>query len=98
MMLPDSTAAARSRAQTVRELYELIAALDRRVPHIERVGELSIARVASALKREAMKRIEELERDAPPASSSFAAEPSISRMRRDDERDSSADQRKDEWK
>lgn len=64
-MTPDPTKAASSRAQTVRELYELIAALDRRVPHVERVGEMSIARAASALKGEALKRIEELERDAP---------------------------------
>jgi hypothetical protein len=48
--------------QTVRELYELVAALERRVPHVERVGELSIARAAAALKTEALQRIEELER------------------------------------
>jgi hypothetical protein len=63
-MTPDTARAAGSRAQTVRELYELIAALDRRVPQVERVGEMSIARAASALKCEALKRIEELERDA----------------------------------
>ena len=63
-MTPDTTTAASSRAQTVRELYELIAALDRRVPQVERVGEISIARAASALKFEALKRIEELEREA----------------------------------
>ena len=53
--------------QTVRELYELVAALDRRVPHVERLGETSIARAAAALKIEALKRIEELEDKAPPA-------------------------------
>jgi hypothetical protein len=68
-MTPDTTGAASSRAQTVRELYELIAALDGRVPHVERVGEISIAQAASALKREALKRIEELEREALPDSS-----------------------------
>jgi len=71
-MSPDTTSAANSRAQTVRELYELIAALDGRVPHVERVGEISIAKAASALKREALKRIEEieeLERDGLPDSS-----------------------------
>ena len=57
---------ASTRAQTVRDLYELIAALDRRVPQVERVGEISIARAASALKLEALKRIEEVEREAPP--------------------------------
>ena len=68
-MTPDTTSAASSRAQTVRELYELIAALARRVPQVERVGEISIARAATALKCEALKRIEELEREAPPGSS-----------------------------
>jgi hypothetical protein len=62
-MTPDTTSGASSRAQTVRELHELIAALDGRVPHVERVGEISIAQAASALKREALKRIEELERE-----------------------------------
>jgi hypothetical protein len=65
-MTQDTTAAA-SPAQTVRELLELIAALDRRVPHVERVGETSIARAASALKLEALNRIEELEREPSPS-------------------------------
>jgi hypothetical protein len=60
-------AIATSRAKTVRELRELIAALDRRVPQVERVGEISIARAASALKLEALKRIQELEGEPPPA-------------------------------
>ena len=67
-MTQDTTAAA-SPAQTVRELLELIAALDRRVPHVERLGEISIARAASALKLEALKRIEDLEREPSPSSS-----------------------------
>ncbi len=66
-MTQDTTAAAGSPAQTVRELLELIAALDRRVPQVERVGEISIARAASALKLEALKRIEELEREPSPS-------------------------------
>jgi hypothetical protein len=45
-------------------LHELIAALDRRVPRAERVGELSIAKAAAELKREALTRIEDLERQA----------------------------------
>ena len=65
--MTDTTAAAVSRTQTVRELLELIAALDRRVPQVERVGEISIARAASALKLEALKRIEELEREESPS-------------------------------
>jgi hypothetical protein len=44
----------------IRELMELIDALDRRVPQIERVGEAAIARDAAALKARALKRIEEL--------------------------------------
>jgi hypothetical protein len=46
------------------ELVELIAALDRRVPHVEREGETSIARDAAALKARALKRIAELEYEA----------------------------------
>jgi len=65
-MMTDPAAAESTRAQTVRELYELIAALDRRVPHVERVGEISIAHAAAALKLEALKRIKELEHEPPP--------------------------------
>ena len=75
-MTPDMATAESHRAQTIRELYELITALDRRVPHVERVGELSIARAASALKLEALKRIKELEREPPPALSIRAGEQS----------------------
>ena len=48
----------------VRELLELIAALDRRVPQVQRAGEASIARDAAALKTRALQRIEELVHDA----------------------------------
>ena len=60
-LMPKAGIAESSRAQTVRGLRELIAALDRRVPQVERVGEISIARAAVSLKSEALKRIEELE-------------------------------------
>ena len=50
-------------AEVVRELLELIAALDRRVPQVQRAGEASIAHDAAALKARALKRIEELERE-----------------------------------
>jgi hypothetical protein len=50
-----------TRTQLVRELRELIAALDRRVPHVERAGEAAIARDAALLKAKALKRITELE-------------------------------------
>ena len=49
-------------ADRLRELQELIAALDRRVPQIERAGEAAIARDAAALRSQAMKRLAELER------------------------------------
>lgn len=47
--------------RTVRRLHELIAALDRRVPQVQRAGELSIARTAAALRLAALRRIDELE-------------------------------------
>lgn len=53
-----------ARARAVRKLHELIAALDRRVPQVERLGEVSIARAAAELRAEAVKRIEELKHDA----------------------------------
>jgi hypothetical protein len=49
------------RATARRHLRELIAALDRRVPHVERVGEVEIARVAAALRTKAVQRLAELE-------------------------------------
>ena len=41
-------------------LRELVEALDRRVPHIERAGEVRIGTDAAALRREAVSRIEAL--------------------------------------
>ena len=64
MMIEHTTTTELDRARIVRELHELIAALDRRVPRVERVGELSIAKAAAELKREAVTRIEDLERQA----------------------------------
>ena len=57
--------AARTRAtRTIRNLHELIDALDRRVPQVERSGEAAIARAAAALRADALKRIADLEREA----------------------------------
>jgi len=53
-----------TRHRVIRELRELIVALDRRVPRVERAGELEIARAASGLRIEALRRIDELEREA----------------------------------
>ena len=50
--------------RTIRNLRELIAALDRRLPQVERSGEASIARAAAALRAEATKRIADLELEA----------------------------------
>ena len=47
-----------------RELEELIAALDRRVPRVERAGEAIIAREAAALRAKAIDRLAELSSQA----------------------------------
>jgi hypothetical protein len=44
----------------IRALRELVEALDRRVAHVERLGEARIAREAAALRKEAVNRIQEL--------------------------------------
>ena len=48
-------------ATKLRHLHELIAALDRRVEHIERAGEVAIARDAARLREKALQRIAILE-------------------------------------
>ena len=45
------------------DLRELVAALDRRVSHLDRKGERDIARDAAALRAEAMNRIREIENE-----------------------------------
>lgn len=52
----------RSNQTLIHDLLELVAALDRRVPRLEREGERDIARDAQGLRRAALKRIAELER------------------------------------
>lgn len=47
-------------------LDELIAALDRRLPQLQRGTEAGIARDAAALRAKAQARIAELEHDTPP--------------------------------
>ena len=44
----------------VRELQELIAALDRRLPRVEQAGESAIAQDAAALREKAIHRLKEL--------------------------------------
>ena len=58
---PDAVA---SRAHVMNELRELIAALDRRVPQVSRVGEVAIAKAALALRDEALQRLDELALEA----------------------------------
>jgi hypothetical protein len=50
------------RKRTIRHLRQLIDALNRRVPHIERVGEAQIARDAAELMKQALKRLKALEK------------------------------------
>jgi hypothetical protein len=47
--------------EQIQILRELIEALDRRVPHIERTGEVQIARDAANLREKALTRIAALE-------------------------------------
>jgi hypothetical protein len=49
--------------ELVRELEELIAALDRRVPRVQEAGEADIARDAAALRAKAVERLAELARE-----------------------------------
>ena len=44
----------------VHALRQLVEALDRRVAHVQRLGEVRIAREAAGLRAEAVKRIQEL--------------------------------------
>lgn len=54
-------------ATNLRILHELIAALDARLPHVERSGEADIARDAAMLKARALARIAELSRECSPS-------------------------------
>jgi hypothetical protein len=49
-----------SARELTRELEELIAALDRRLPRVEQAGEAAIARDAAALRARAVDRLLEL--------------------------------------
>jgi hypothetical protein len=57
----DEKTSAGDGAAVLRRLRELIAALDRRVPHLERVDEVEIARAAAALRKQAEQRLTEVE-------------------------------------
>jgi hypothetical protein len=49
------------RQRQLRHLRELVAALDRRIPYVERAGEAAIARDAASLRRKTLQRIAALE-------------------------------------
>lgn len=51
-----------SPSEVIAALQELIEALDRRVPHAERSGEIRIGKDAAMLRNEAVTRIEALQR------------------------------------
>jgi hypothetical protein len=55
-----SFAVAVSEIELARELEELIAALDRRLPRVELAGEIAIAREAAALRAKAVDRLAQL--------------------------------------
>ena len=50
------------RQRAIRHLRQLIDALNRRVPHIDRAGEAAIARDAAELMKQALKRLKALEK------------------------------------
>ena len=60
--MTDNTPGGMPPDRTLAALRELIGALDRRVPQVERAGETQIARDAQTLRRAAAARIEELTR------------------------------------
>jgi hypothetical protein len=51
---------AAAREIMIRHLRELIRALDARTPHLERAGEMAIAREAATLRQKALTRLAEL--------------------------------------
>ena len=67
----------RSDKTLIHDLLELVAALDRRVPRLEREGERDIARDAQGLRRAALKRIAELERTVTVPASGAAGRDSV---------------------
>lgn len=52
------------RTRVLRHLRALIAALDRRMPQVERIGEIEIVRDAAALRTKALQRIARLEAES----------------------------------
>ena len=63
MVTRQSPVTSADRTRALRHLHELIAALDRRLPQVERAGEVAIAAEAALLRKKAQERILELERE-----------------------------------
>jgi hypothetical protein len=61
--------------ELARELEELIAALDRRVPRVAQAGEAAIARDAAALRAKASARLAELATPAEPVRDPDSGDP-----------------------
>jgi hypothetical protein len=57
---PDTPESDADRTRLIHRLEELIASLDSRVPHLEREGEIQIARDAAALRDKSLRRLEQL--------------------------------------
>ena len=64
-----------SGGDVTRELEELIAALDRRVPRVEQAGEAAIARDAAALREKAINRLAQLATNSAVATDSDPGDP-----------------------
>lgn len=62
---PRAADTAEARLRLLADLHEVVAALDKRTVHPERASEQAIADQASALRREAIRRIGDLERADP---------------------------------
>jgi hypothetical protein len=60
----NETSSAEQQAQLIAYLQELVAALDRRLPHIERAGEQGIAADSAMLRQNALERIAQLQATA----------------------------------
>lgn len=61
----NTPAAETHRRETMADLQRLVEALDRRVPRLERVGEMEIARDAAELRQQAVGLITRLTSEAP---------------------------------
>jgi hypothetical protein len=61
--------------ELIRELEELIAALDRRIPRVEQAGEAVITRDAAALRAKASRRLAELAAHAAAGSTPDSSDP-----------------------